>query len=592
MILKWTNFKFPFWTILLFFTFSGFAITQNKPQDSLSYYIENKDYLKGLKYSREKSKFYLENKDYKKYCDVSLKKADIYFMLNDNQKSFETLFKALKIAEDHNITKSRMEILEDIGHRYASIRNYDKAKNYYYKSLSIGRKNKLINQNSFIYQRLFKVHIMTNSDSAFYYMEKIMKSAKELNDPNELAFSYNNYYSYYITNQKYHLARKYLDSSMYYSEKSNNIRQICTALSNLGYHYLVVEKNYKKGIEQYLKSLAINPKDTISQEVGDTYLNLSYGYEMVGDYKNAIDYMNKYFHVNETIYEDNIKRAISDVETKYKIEKIENENKEKQRLLEEKQKNNQKIILIFIALFAFSTILFYFFYQNLRLKQKNKFIEFDRQIKQNIINATIDGQEIERKNIATILHDSISALLSSAGLHLSAYSANNPTEHSEEIQKTRAILKEAHDNVRDLSHELIPPLLAKFGIFHALQDLCEKNSNSILQFEYSSYVPQGKRYNEEFEMRVYFIIAELFNNIMKHSKASKAYITLEENGDQLLITIEDDGKGFDTSKELSSDGFGLTQIKSRIKHLKGSITINSKINAGTLIYIKIQISKA
>ncbi|MBA9072057.1 signal transduction histidine kinase [Flavobacterium gossypii] len=592
MILKWTNFKFPFWTILLFFTFSGFAITQNKTQDSLSYYIENKDYLKGLKYSREKSKFYLENKDYKKYCDVSLKKADIYFMLNDNQKSFETLFKALKIAEEHNITKSRMEILEDIGHRYASIRNYDKAKNYYYKSLSIGRKNKLINQNSFIYQRLFKVHIMTNSDSAFYYMEKIMKSAKELNDPNELAFSYNNYYSYYITNQKYHLARKYLDSSMYYSEKSNNIRQICTALSNLGYHYLVVEKNYKKGIEQYLKSLAINPKDTISQEVGDTYLNLSYGYEMVGDYKNAIDYMNKYFHVNETIYEDNIKRAISDVETKYKIEKIENENKEKQRLLEEKQKNNQKIILIFIALFAFSTILFYFFYQNLRLKQKNKFIEFDRQIKQNIINATIDGQEIERKNIATILHDSISALLSSAGLHLSAYSANNPTEHSEEIQKTRAILKEAHDNVRDLSHELIPPLLAKFGIFHALQDLCEKNSNSILQFEYSSYVPQGKRYNEEFEMRVYFIIAELFNNIMKHSKASKAYITLEENGDQLLITIEDDGKGFDTSKELSSDGFGLTQIKSRIKHLKGSITINSKINAGTLIYIKIQISKA
>jgi len=591
MILKWPNFQSSFWTILLFVSFSGFAITQDKTIDSLSFYTDNKDYLKGLKYSREKAKFYLENKDYKKYCDVSLKKADIYFLLNDSQKSFETLFKALKIAEEHNIVASRMEILEDIGHRYASIRNYDRAKNYYYRSLSLGRKHKLLNSTSFIYQRLFKVHILTKSDSAFFYMEKIMKGAKELNDPSELAFSHNNYYSYYITNEKPTLARKYLDSSMLYAEKANNIRQICTALSNLGYYYLVVEKNYKKGVEQYQRSLKINPKDTISQEVGDTYLNLSYGYEMMGDYKNAIEYMNKYFHVNETIYEDNIKRAISDVETKYKIEKIENENKEKQRLLEEKQKNNQKIILIFIALFAFSTILFYFFYQNLRLKQKNKFIELDRQIKQNIINATIDGQEIERKNIATILHDSISALLSSAGLHLSAYTAKNPTENSEEIQKTRAILKEAHDNVRDLSHELIPPLLAKFGLFHALQDLCEKNSNSILQFEYSSYVPQGRRYNEEFEMRVYFITAELFNNIIKHSKASKAYITLEENNNQLLLTIEDDGKGFDTSKELLSDGFGLTQIKSRIKHLKGSITINSKINAGTLIYIKLQIPK-
>ncbi len=592
MILKCNNFKFLLWVLFLFYPLSSFSFVQNETKDSLAYYIDNKDYLKGLKYSREKSKFYLENKDYKKYCDVSLKKADIYFMLNDNQKSFETLFKALKIAEEHQIIKSKIEILEDIGHRYASIRNYEKAKSYYYKSLSLGKKNNTITPSSFIYQRLFKVHLVDSSmDSAFYYMQKIMKNAKESNNTSVLASSHNNYYTYYSTLEKFDLAKKYLDSSIIFSEKSKDVRLMCTAISNLGYHYLVVEKNYKKGIEQYLRSLQINPKDSISQQVGDTYLNLSYGYEMIGDYKNAIEFMNKYFHVNETIYEDNIKRAISDVETKYKIEKIENENKQKQHLLEEKQKNNQKIILIFIALFAFSTILFYFFYQNLRLKQKNRFIELDRQIKQNIINATIDGQEIERKNIANILHDSISALLSSAGLHLSAYAANNPNENSEEMQKTRAILKEAHDNVRDLSHELIPPLLAKFGIFHALQDLCEKNSNSILQFEYSSYVPQGKRYNEEFEMRVYFIIAELFNNIMKHSKASKAYITLEENGNQILITVEDDGKGFDTSKEQSSDGFGLTQIKSRIKHLKGNITINSKINAGTLIYIKLQIPK-
>lgn len=591
MILKCNNFKSLFWVFFLFSPLVSFSFVQNETKDSLAYYIDNKDYLKGLKYSREKSKFYLENKDYKKYCDVSLQKADIYFMLNDNQKSFETLFRALKIAEDQEIIKSKIEILESIGHRYASIRNFEKAKRYYETSLNLRKKNNLLKDDLFVYQRLYKVHFYLNSDSAAYYMTKIMRSAKKSGDYSRLSSSYNNYYTYYSNKKEYTLAKKYLDSCAYYAEKSKNTERIVTSLSNLGYHSLVVEKNYKKGIKQYLRILEINPSDTISQNVSDTYLNLSYGYEMIGDYKNAIEFMNKYFHVNETIYEDNIKRAISDVETKYKIEKIENENKQKQHLLEEKQKNNQKIILIFIALFAFSTILFYFFYQNLRLKQKNRFIELDRQIKQNIINATIDGQEIERKNIANILHDSISALLSSAGLHLSAYAANNPNENSEEIQKTRAILKEAHDNVRDLSHELIPPLLAKFGIFHALQDLCEKNSNSMLQFEYSSYVPQGKRYNEEFEMRVYFIIAELFNNIMKHSKASKAYITLEENNKQLLITVEDDGKGFDTSKEQSSDGFGLTQIKSRIKHLKGNITINSKINAGTLIYIKLQIPK-
>ncbi|MBC8644980.1 hypothetical protein H9W95_15900 [Flavobacterium lindanitolerans] len=157
MTLKWTNFKLPFWTILLLFIlFSRFATAQNKTTDSLSYYIENKDYLNGLKYSRQKSKLYLENKDYKRYCDVSLKKADIYFMLNDNQKSFETLFKALKIAEDHNIVESRIKIMEDIGHRYASIRDYKKAKKYYEISLNLRKRNNLLSDDLFVYQRLYK----------------------------------------------------------------------------------------------------------------------------------------------------------------------------------------------------------------------------------------------------------------------------------------------------------------------------------------------------------------------------------------------------------------------------------------------------
>ena len=98
-----------------------------------------------------------------------------------------------------------------------------------------------------------------------------------------------------------------------------------------------------------------------------------------------------------------------------------------------------------------------------------------------------------------------------------------------------------------------------------------------------------KRYNEEFEIKVYFIITELVNNILKHSKATSGYITLEEKNNQIIINVEDNGKGFDSSKTYSSDGFGLTQIKARVKNLKGKITINSKMNAGTLVYIKLHI---
>jgi len=577
--------------ILLFIQFQCFSQSFQKSIDSIDLHINNKNFLEALELSKKKAKQYLDKKDYEKFSLITLKKSTIYFLLNDKEKSFENLFQVLKLTDEHELVKVKVQTLEDIGHRYASILDFDKAVDYYHKSIALAKKNKISDYDSFVYQRIYAAYFETDSDSAFYYLEKVMKNTKNNRTDLNLAHAYNNYYSYYIKQEQYNLAKKYLDSSLFYAKKSNSTITISTTLSNLGYHYLVVDKDFKKAIKEYKRIIEINKDDTLSAQIADVYINLSYGYEMIGDYKNAHDYLNRWSTINENIYQGNLKQAINDVETKYHIQKIENENKEKQIVFEERQKNNQKIILIFVALFAFSTVLFYFFYQNLRLKQKNRFIDLDRQIKQNIINASIDGKEIERKNIANTLHDSISALLSSAGLHLSAYMANNPGDNSGEIKKAKDILKEAHDNVRDLSHELLPPLLAKFGLFHALQDLSEKNSNSILQFEYMSYVNEARRYPEEFEMRVYFIVTELYNNIMKHSKASKAYITVEEANRNLLITIEDDGKGFDTTNEFSSDGFGLTQIKSRIKHLGGTITINSKINAGTLIYIKLQIPK-
>ena len=136
-------------------------------------------------------------------------------------------------------------------------------------------------------------------------------------------------------------------------------------------------------------------------------------------------------------------------------------------------------------------------------------------------------------------------MLSSAGLHLNAFTSQNHT-NAEEIIKTKAILEQAHDQIRDLSHELMPTLLARFGLFYALEDLCEKNSNSVIQFNYTIVVPTKTRYNEDFEMKMYFIIMELLNNIIKHSRATQANLTIQENNKSLQIKIEDNGKGFDT----------------------------------------------
>jgi signal transduction histidine kinase len=218
----------------------------------------------------------------------------------------------------------------------------------------------------------------------------------------------------------------------------------------------------------------------------------------------------------------------------------------------------------------------------------NKLRELDTEIQHNIINASIDGQQMERKKISEVLHDNISALLSSAGLHLSAYMTNTEDNIPEEIIKSRKLLKEAHDNVRDLSHQLIPPVLAKLGLVVALQDVCEKNSNSTLSIDFENQIIKNIKYHQDFELKIYFMVSELINNILKHSQASKGTVIINDECGVFKLIVCDNGKGISTKKTSVSDGFGLSQIKSRIKGINGKIEIKSNPNEGTKIKIEVK----
>lgn len=251
----------------------------------------------------------------------------------------------------------------------------------------------------------------------------------------------------------------------------------------------------------------------------------------------------------------------------------------------EKPRNKEAVSLT-VILIILMFILLYFFYQNNKLRQKIKRKDLKQKILLNVINSGIDSQEIERKKIASFLHDNINSLLSSVGLHLNTFTAQHNI-HSQEIQKAKVILAQAHNHLRDMSHELVPSLLVRFGLLYALEDLCERNSNGLIIFEFSSTIPTEKRYIEKFEMKLYFIVSELCNNIIKHGNAKKAFISVKENKNQFVLKIKDDGIGFDIKKTNETEGFGLNRIRARVKKFKGSFVIVSTSNKGTFIKIKI-----
>ena len=181
-----------------------------------------------------------------------------------------------------------------------------------------------------------------------------------------------------------------------------------------------------------------------------------------------------------------------------------------------------------------------------------------------ILNATIDGKESERKQIAETLHDSVSALLSSANLHLQATRGLFNGQTPIEINKTQNIIKEASQTIRDLSHTLVSSVLLKFGLKYAIKDMADKYSNSQINIDTS--------------------IGEI-GNILKHSKAEKAMIKLDEQGGLLYLIISDDGIGFDKNKIINKDGLGLNQIDARIKMMEGEFHIDSSKKNGTVIKV-------
>ncbi len=529
-----------------------------------------------------------------KQISVLTKEANELFKAGKYEKSLLkirfVLRQAIAINDDYLIACCYKIIASNVD----ELNQFEKALFYYKKSLVYANKtnndtikNKLNNNLANIYC-FDKKQFKTGID----YYKKSIEYGKRVKDTSGIVFTTLNMTWAYFENNRFDEGFPYLTfvntHHKKYGDESTVI--VLNMLNAMYYNYI---NDNEKANFYFSRAKELGLKGNEKSDLSFACQEYSKFLVKIGKYKEAYENLTIYSKINDELYNEEILTTVNAAginleldETKRDLKRVETGYKQKQFLLQARASKKQKILLIIIGLCILTAILLYFFFQNSKLKQKNKFNKIQSQLQKKIINATIDGQELERKKIAAFLHDNISAKLSSAGLHLFAFSATKKIE-AEEITKATLILKDVHDEIRNLSHELLPTLLAKFGLFYAIQDLCEKNSNAITQFEYSSNVDLTKRYNEDYETKIYFIITELFNNIVKHSQASKVKIGLIDEKEELIITIEDNGVGFATNRFKKNEGFGLTQIRARISNMTGNIIINSTLNSGTFVQIKI-----
>lgn len=219
------------------------------------------------------------------------------------------------------------------------------------------------------------------------------------------------------------------------------------------------------------------------------------------------------------------------------------------------------------------------------LKMKDQLLYFnqgEKELQRQKSFHLLEGEERERKRFGRELHDSLGQMLTGLRIRLDLLPV------SPQKIELKTILDDILKEIKQISHNLMPTVLADFGLDAALKFLCE-NISKANDFEIElRYEKSEKSKKISFEMAVflYRIAQESINNIVKHAKASKVNISIDKFEDRLFMYIKDNGVGFDTSVDYV--GHGLRNVKERVALLQGECEITSS-SAGTIINIEIPI---
>ena len=206
-------------------------------------------------------------------------------------------------------------------------------------------------------------------------------------------------------------------------------------------------------------------------------------------------------------------------------------------------------------------------------------LENERQLKQQeITNAVITAQEKERQELGSELHDNINQILAGSRLYLGLAKKQLKVEHPY-LTETDTLINSAIHELRNLSHSLIAPSLNELELLGAVKNLIEvTQETSGIMISLQALDFDETDVPDKLKLSIFRIIQEQLNNILKHAGAQKVIIRLLQEKEKTLLSIKDDGVGFDTNKK--SKGVGLMNIRTRASLFNGELTMISSPEKG------------
>ncbi len=551
------------------------------------------DYLESLSLSEKAIELSKDSKDEKSQAIIYANYANNLSRLTKYDKAVKIQFKVISLSEKLKDTMGLLRAYNNIGIAFRNAKEFDKAIVYYKKSIALaklGANNKSLGLS---YVNLATVYSQKEQFEAMDTLyEKGIHYFEEASDKGGIAFANHNYGNFLLITKKYTEADKRLLKAYNLRKEIGADLAAASSLSVLGKS--AIEQKKWKEAEKYLldAETVFKGKSRENRNLKELFGYLKTLYTEKGDFEKAFHYQTQELELERTLFTENEKVNTLKSEAAYERQKRELETR-----LTKKKQEAERLRMLFIGGIIFLILFFLVLSLWLRRKQlkerhEAQIISLDQEHKINLSKSLKDTEQQERKKIAHKLHDETGSMLSIAILNLKQFkkdAVKNDPSAIQKLETTQKLLVDISDNVRNISHSLMPIALEKYGLKPAIHDLINSvnTSQELKVEEIIEGLDDTSTWSEDYCITIYRIVQEVMNNIIKHAQASHVILQLVELEDAVTIYIEDNGKGINST--VSKDGVGLKMLKSNVEYLNGTIEINGNENKGTLVIAELPI---
>lgn len=557
----------------------------------------------------------------------------VYYTIQGEYDSAAINYEQCRIIRERQGDSSGVAaVLHDLGNIQLYKGNYDKSLNYYLSSLRLEEKYGSVKNIAETYVNIGNVYLaMKKIDEALKNYFKYLSLQKDSADGDAICEVYTNIGSAYFQQGKQELSEEYYTKTKELAIKYGNDGAMAMSLSGLGDIY-INKNNFKAAESNYLQALELLKSQENIEAVADKYNSLSAlylelselkkaevyadsameigkeigtkkhvstAYDLLSkiafrknDFKKAFEMKEMFTLYNDSILNENTASKVAELQTVYETEKKDAQN---ELLLKENKIKDLRIeksfvtqVILIIALLLLLAI-GYLIYSRNRSRQRELINETMMKEREARTKEVIEAEERERMRIARDLHDGVGQMLSAAKMNLSNLEGKLQISDGEQKKMMNNSLALVDDSVRELrnvSHNMMPNALIRSGLKKALEEFITKLHHPGMKIDLE-VVGLEERLESTMESVLYRVIQEIVSNIIKHAEAKTVSIQLIRHDDELVLMIEDDGKGFDQNKLEEHSGIGIKNIQSRIAYLNGSVSFDSTLGRGTTVSVSV-----